>query len=63
LLGSKSATIAPGQTQAVTVPLNAAGKRLLALHHVLVVKLSVIFRGKTVAVYALTLRAPPHHKK
>ena len=43
--------------------MNAAGKRLLALHHVLVVKLSVIFRGKTVAVYALTLRAPPHHKK
>jgi hypothetical protein len=63
LLGSRSATIAAGQIETLTVPLDAAGKRLLALHHVLVVKLSVIFQGKTVAVYTITLRAPPHHKK
>jgi hypothetical protein len=64
VLGSKSATIAAGQMKTVTVPLNAAGTRLLSRHHVLVVKLSVIFQDKTVAVYTLTLRAPrPHHKK
>jgi hypothetical protein len=62
VLGSKSATIAAARIQTLTVPLNATGKRLLALHHVLVARLSVVFRGKTVAVYTVTFRAAPHRK-
>jgi hypothetical protein len=63
VVGRGYATIAGGHVQTVTVTLTAAGKRLLALHRVLVVKLSVIFNAKTIAVYTVTFRAPPHHKK
>jgi hypothetical protein len=63
VLGSKSATIAAGQIETVTVQLNTAGKRLLALHRTLVAKLNVVFEGKTVAVYTVTFRAALRHKK
>jgi hypothetical protein len=63
VLGSKSATIAAGHSETVTVSLNTAGKRLLALHHALAAKLSVVFEGKTVGAFTVTFRAAPHHKK
>ena len=61
-LGTAKATIPAGTSRTITIPLNRAGRRLLAKRHTLKVQLTIIVSGRTVAHRTLVFTAK-HAKK
>ncbi len=63
VVGTRTATIAPGATTSLSVGLNQAGTRLLAKHNPLTAKLTVTSAGKTLGIYTLPFNAKKKHRK
>ena len=65
-IGTVTETIAPATTTALTISLNQAGHELLATHHQLAVKLTIILtianERTTIAVMNRTLKPRADHK-
>jgi hypothetical protein len=58
VVGSESVTLSAGQTMAVVVALNAAGRRLLSARRSLPVKITIVAGGGTLSVSTRTFRRP-----
>ncbi len=59
VVGTATSTLASGHTKTVRVSLNGAGKRLLATHHTLKVKLTTTQSAGTAASRTITFKAKP----
>ncbi len=57
VVGTKTVQVTGGKTASLSVALNGAGKKLLALHHHLSVKLAASAKGKTLASKTLSFTA------
>ncbi len=62
VVGSRTVQVTGGKTVSLSVTLNGAGKRLLALRHHLSVKLAAAAKGKTLASRTLGFTAPKKKK-
>lgn len=56
-------TLTTGQSKTVRIALNGTGKRLLAKHHSLKVKLAITGSGKTVSGRTVIFTAKPKKKQ
>ncbi len=62
VVGTARATIRAGRSKTLKISLNRTGKRLLAKHHTLKVKLVITQKGRTVRKTTITFKTKPAHK-
>jgi len=64
VVGKLLVKLRPGQTKAIHIALNAAGRRLLTKQHRLTITVTITQAGKTVGRWTITLKAKPaRHKR
>jgi hypothetical protein len=63
VLGRSIVQLSRGQTKTVIVALNGAGRRLLAAHHSLKIKLAIIASGRTVSTSTLSFKSKRKRKR